>query len=166
MPKQKHVNAYNRMLEHIKDFIDEAEDEFSPKVKYGVDSAKEKIHALGELTREETEAIASYIKRDLHDAAEYLSTEGKEFADWFRFDVDQLEARFADLLSAVVDTTKIEYQALSERAEKENIWMADEVAAPGTLICLKCGHHIQTQETSIIKTCQQCGHNQFQRQAP
>lgn len=166
MPKQKRVHAYNRMLEHIKDFIDEAEEEFSPKIKYAVDSAKEKIHALGELTREETEAIADYIKRDIHDAAKYISSEGKEFTDWFVFDIDQLEARFVDLLSAVVDTTKIEYQALSERAEEENIWLADEVAAPGTLVCLKCGLKIQTQKTSIIEPCQHCGHDQFQRRAP
>lgn len=163
--REKHIHGYNRMLEHIKEFIDEAEDEFTPKIHYAIESAKDKMHALGDMTREETETIASYVKRDIHDAAEFLSKEGSEFTDWLRFDTKQLESRLLDVLSAVTDTTKIELQALAERAQQENIWLAGEIAGPGTLTCLSCDHEQQRHETGEIKPCPNCGYEQFHRHA-
>ena len=93
---QKHVHGYNRMLERVKEFITGADAGLSAKLNHAVEAAKEKASELGELSREESEQIADYLKRDIHDAAEYLSDEGTEMGDWLRFDVELVEDRLAD----------------------------------------------------------------------
>jgi rubrerythrin len=161
--EQKHVHGYNRMLERVKEFITDTEEDLTSRLHYAVDAAKEKASELGELTREESEQIAEYIKRDIHDAAEYLSQEGTEMGDWLRFDVQLVEAKLLDWMSQAVDTTKLELNELAERAQQENIWMSGEITAPGTLKCLKCGHEIQLKETAQIPPCPECGKHRFKR---
>lgn len=156
-------HAYDRMLERVKDFIEEAEEEFGPKIEYAVNRAREKASELGELTREEAEKISDYIQHDIHDAAEYMENEGKELADWLKFDVELIEDRLADILSQVVDTTKLEYQKLAERAKQANLWNSGEITGPGTLTCANCGHQLVFHETKEIPTCPQCKGSLFQR---
>lgn len=159
----KKVHGYNRMLERVKEFISGTEEDFTGKMHHAVDAAKEKASELGELTREESEQIANYLKRDIHDAAEYLSKEGNEMRDWLRFDVQLAEAKLLDWMSQAVDTTKLELDQLAERAQQENIWMTGEIAAPGTLQCMHCDHEIQFQSTTQIPPCPKCGKHRFKR---
>jgi len=161
--EQKHVHGYNLMLERVKEFISGTKEELTPKLVHAVDAAKEKASELGELTREESEQIADYLKRDIHDAAEYMSNEGAEMGDWLRFDVQLVEAKLLDWMSQAVDTTKLELDQLAERARQENIWMTGEITAPGTLKCMKCGHELQFKEITPIPPCPQCGKHRFKR---
>jgi hypothetical protein len=162
-PTEKHIHAYDRMLERVRAFMDEAEGEFGPKIQYAIESAKEKASELGELSREEAEKIGDYLQRDLKDAADYLTSEGAELADWLRFDVELVEDRFAELLNQVVDTTKIELQQLAERAKQENIWTTGEITGPGTLTCINCGHKMSIHHTHEIPACPKCQGTMFQR---
>ena len=161
--EQKHVHGYNRMLERVKEFLASTEEDLASRLHYAVDAAKEKASELGELTREESEQIADYLKRDIHDAAEYMSKEGAEMGDWLRFDVQLVEAKLLDWMSQAVDTTKLELDQLAERAQQENIWMSGEITGPGTLKCMKCGHELQFQETTTIPPCPECSKHRFKR---
>lgn len=161
--QEKRIHGYNRMLERVKEFISGAEEEIASKWHYAVDAAKQKASDLGELTREESEEIAEYLKRDVHDAAEYLSEEGAEMGDWLRFDVKLVEAKLLDWMIQAVDTTKLEFEQLAERARQENIWMTDEITGPGTLHCMNCDHELQFKETTQIPPCPQCGKHRFKR---
>ena len=162
--ENKHTHAYDRMLTRVKDFIEEAEEEFAPKIQYALDSAKDKASELGELSREEAEKIGDYIKRDINDAAEYMASEGKELGDWLKFDAELVEDRLVDVLSHVVDTTKIEFQNLAERAKQANLWNAGEITGPGTLTCTNCGEQVIFHETREIPDCPKCDGSLFQRQ--
>ena len=157
--QHKHIHGYNRMLERIKDFFSNTEE----NLQHAVDAAKEKASELGELTREESEQISNYVKRDIHDAAEYLSKEGTEMGDWLHFDVQLVEAKLIDWMSGAVDTTKLELEQLAQRAQQENIWMSGEITGPGTLRCTHCDHEIQFTETTQIPPCPKCGKHRFKR---
>jgi rubrerythrin len=161
--KEKRVHGYNRMLERVKEFIADTEEDWTGRLHYAVDAAKEKASELGELTREESEQIADYLKRDIHDAAEYLSKEGTEMRDWLHFDVQLVEAKILDWMSQAVDTTKLELDQLAERAQEENIWMTGEITAPGTFKCMHCGHEIQLKGTAQIPPCPECNKHRFKR---
>lgn len=160
---EKNIRAYERMLERVRGFIDEAEDEFGPKIQYAIDAAKDKAAELGELTSEEAERIGDYLQRDLKDAASYMANEGNVLGDWLRFDVELVEDRLAEVLGQVVDTTKIELQQLAERAAEENIWNTGEIAGPGTLTCINCGHTLSMHQTHAIPECPECKGTMFQR---
>ena len=159
----KEASGYRRMLGWVKEFIEEAEDEFGPKINYAIDAAKEKASALGELSREEAERVANYLRRDLHDAADYMETEGKELGDWFKFDIELIEDRLLDLMSNAINTTSIELQQLSERAKQENIWYMGEVTGPGTFACENCQQELRFYHIQDIPACPKCGKGVFKR---
>lgn len=159
----KLVGAYHRMLGWIKDFAEEAEVEFGPKINYAIDAAKEKISELGELTREEAEHVADYIRRDLHDAAVYLETEGKDLGDWLKFDIELVEDRLSELMSQTINTASIELQQLSERAKQENLWYKGEVTGPGSFICEHCEQPLSFYHIQDIPACPNCGNGIFRR---
>jgi hypothetical protein len=159
----KLAHAYHGMLTNLKDFIDGAEDAYLPRIHYAIDAAKEKATELGEITREEAEHVAGYLKRDLQDAATYLDNEGKELSDWFKFDVELVEDRLLNLMSHAINTTALELDQLSKTAAQENIWYMGEVTGPGTFVCDKCQHEIRFYHVQDIPACPQCGEGVFHR---
>jgi len=157
------AKAYHGMLARVRDLAEDAEGEFSPKIKYAIDAAKEKATELGELSREEAEHVGAYLQRDLQDAATYLDSEGHELADWFKFDIQLIEERLLDLFSHAINTTSIELEQLSETARQENLWYMGEVTGPGTFVCDNCQHEIRFYHIQDIPACPKCGEGVFRR---
>lgn len=164
--KDKHVNAYNRMLENVKSFIDQAEKEYGPKIQYGIESAKETASELEELTKEEVETIGAYLKRDLVDAGEYLSETGKEMSDWLNFDIELIEERFLDTFSVLADQTRLELDKLARQANKVGTWKTGEITGIGTLVCKACGEQLHFHKTGHIPPCPKCKKTEFRRPEP
>lgn len=162
-PEEKQVKAYNRMLERVKTFIDEADKEYTPKIQYGIEEAKEKATELGELSREEAEKIGSYLRRDLLDAAQFLATTDGEFAKWLKFDIELIEDRFAELFPLVADQTWLELDLLAERARRNGVWHTGEVTGIGSLQCEKCGEALHFHKTGHIPPCPKCNGTSFHR---
>lgn len=160
---EKHVHAYERMLERTREFLGEAGEELKPKLQHALDAAVEKATELGELTREEAEKIAEYLKRDLQSAGEYLAgDEAKELKDWLRMDLDLIEARILDALSLLVDPTKVELTLLAEQARLAE-WHTGEVTGPGTLTCVNCGKELHFRKPGHIPPCPKCKGTVFRR---
>ncbi len=160
---EKHVHAYERMLERTREFLSEAGEELKPKLQHALDAAVEKTTELGELTREEAEKIAEYLKRDLQSAGEYLaSDEAKELKDWLRMDLDLIEARILDALSLLVDPTKVELALLAEQARLAE-WHTGEITGPGTLTCTNCGEELHFRKAGHIPPCPKCKGTVFRR---
>jgi len=158
MSKQndKLIHAYEKMLDRAKMFVVEANNELTPKFEHALEAAKEKALELGELSREEAEKIADYLKRDLHDAAGFLASENSELRDWLRFDVEQIESRILDALSLLVDQTKVDLADLAEQAQRFGEWHTGEITGPGTLVCKECGEVLHFQKTGHIPPCPKC----------
>lgn len=154
---------YERMLHFVKDIVHEAEDELSIKLHYLTDKVKERAYELGEFTREEIDQVSDYLQRDIQDAAEYLSTEGKELQDWLKFDAELVEDRLLDLLGSAINTTNIELDELSQKAQQENLWYKNETTGPGSFVCDQCGHQIQILHIQALPPCPSCGGEIFKR---
>ena len=90
-PVDRMVNAYERMLESVDEFLEKAEKSTLPTLKHGLEVAREKAVEMNELTREEAEKVSGYVERDLKDAAHFLVQTGDEFRDWLKFDVQLIE---------------------------------------------------------------------------
>jgi rubrerythrin len=155
----KLLSAYEQMLSRVKD---------SPKASYSlserIDRAKEKALEFEELTREEAEKLAYYVKRDLHDAAHFIVETEHELADWLRFDLSLLEERFIDLFSVMEDPTRTELDHLTEQAKLASEWITGEIACAGTLYCASCNHHLSFYQPDFIPACPNCGATLFLRE--
>ena len=127
-PAERLTAAYNRMMERIRELMEDTEDKGIPTLEEGIKQAGNKAVELGEITREEAEKLGGWIKRDMEEATQYLASGGREFAAWLKFDIEQVEKRVLDVLLSVADRTKLELEAF----ERSMQVLARQLAATAT----------------------------------
>lgn len=160
MAKNKFVTAYNDLMEHL--YL--AMDNTLHSMADTLDSAKDKIHKAGDLTREEINTISEALTRDIESAAHALPP-GKNkssLSDWFKFDVELIENFALDAFLSLADKTRVQLAELGEKA-KHHKYLSGEVTLPGTFVCDHCNKEIAFKTPSQIPQCPQCHHNSFTR---
>ncbi|MCP3671876.1 MAG: zinc ribbon-containing protein [Gammaproteobacteria bacterium] len=162
-PLDRMVVAYENMLQRVDDLLQKAEKTAIPTLKKSLEHAREKAVELDELTREEAEKIASYVERDLHDAAGFLHQTGEEFRDWARFDLKLIEGRILDMFASVADKTRLELGRFAEQAREATFYHTGEITGPGTLVCGECGKELHFHKTGHIPPCSGCHGTKFAR---
>ncbi|MDH5409065.1 MAG: zinc ribbon-containing protein [Gammaproteobacteria bacterium] len=153
---EKLQQAYDTMLKRIKEIWHDVEEKARPTLQEALDKAHEKATELGEITREEADKISGYVKRDLHEAAEFLSENGKQLKDWLKFDLEFAEVKLAEMFATLADTTRIELDKLAERARKVGEWHTGEITGVGILRCTACGELLHFEKTGHIPPCPKC----------
>lgn len=157
--QEKLVQAYHTMLERVKEFWHEQQ----PGLKQNLDKAVEKASELGELTREEAVAVGEYLKKDLEQAADYLSETGKELKDWLQNDLEYAESRFAEMFANMADKTRTELDKLAERARQVGVWHTGEITSVGVLYCQQCGEALHFEKPGHVPPCPKCKGTVFKK---
>lgn len=156
------VNAYEEMLERTRDGIIEAQ-ESVPKLRQLLETVRDNMVELGELTREEAQKIAEYVERDIEDAANYIVDTGEDLRSWWRFDLELIEQRMLEAFTSVADMTSLELEQWAEQARRASLYQAGQITGLGTLICDRCGAETHFTRTGRIPSCADCGGLVFQR---
>ncbi len=159
----KLVQAYNRMMERLRHALEEAGTNAPPGIRHGIEKARKTAVELEELTHDEAEKVAGYLKRDLQDAGRHLAETSHELGDWLRFDIEQIESRLLEIFSRVADRTRVEWTELQEELEKDPPYHSGEVTGPGTLYCSACGEALHFHHTARIPPCPKCRNGTFRR---
>jgi rubrerythrin len=157
------VAAYEKMLARVHETVERAESHV-PALKQNLDQAREKAVELGELTREEGEKVASYVERDIHDAAVYISETGQQLKEWWDFDLKQVEARVLEMFIGVADQTRLQLREMTENLRRAELYHTGEVTGPGTLVCTGCGKAMQFKKPGHIPPCPGCHKTEFRRE--
>jgi len=158
-PVEKLVAAYEKMLERVNKLSDKT----TPALNNAIDHARETAVELGELSREEAEKIGVYLERDMKDAADFLVETGQEFKDWFKFDVELIEARLFDMFASVADKTSLELRQLAESGKRKRLLHTGEITGPGTLLCTACGEELHFRKAGHVPPCPKCRATEFKR---
>ncbi|MGD2119882.1 MAG: zinc ribbon-containing protein [Chromatiales bacterium] len=158
-PVERLVAAYETMLERVNKVTDRAR----PVLTDAIEHARETAVELGELTREEADKIATYVERDMKDAADFIVETGQDFRDWFKFDVQLIEDRLYEMFASVADQTSLELRNLAERAKRASRLHTGEVTGPGTLVCTACGGELHFKQAGHIPPCPKCQATEFKR---
>ncbi len=156
-------SAYRQMLERARAAFGQAEHGAGRRLQDWIAEAKDRAVALGELSREEAERVGDYLRRDLVDAAEYLTQTGGELRDWLRFDLALVEDRLRELFAGMVDETRLELARIAEAARAADVLRTGEVTGFGTLRCIECGLEVEFKEPAGIPPCPRCGAGRFLR---
>ncbi len=162
-PLDRMAAAYERMLERVDDVLEKAEESALPTLRKALDQAREKAVELGELTREEAEKIASYVERDMKDAAEFLAENTDGFKEWLRFDIQLIEKRLLEMFAGVADRTRVELARLAENAWQASHYKTGEITGPGTLVCTECGKALHFHKAGHIPPCPKCHGTTYKR---
>jgi rubrerythrin len=158
--KDNIVPAYRKMMTRVEQT---QKTSTTKTLQQHIEAAIEAAVQLDELTREEAERIGDYLRRDLHDAAEFLVTTERALADWMRFDLELIEDRLLNMFSLMVDQTKLELENLAERARLATEWNSGEIIGLGTLYCENCDHALHFHKPDYIPACPNCGATRFRR---
>jgi len=161
--EKKLVDAYDKMMARVHDLLDDAEEQTLPTLQRNIDKARHRAVELRELTAEEADKVAAYVKRDLHEAADYLDKTGKELSSWFSFDLRLVEERMLELFARAADKTRLEWNRLASQARWSQEYHTGEIAAVGTLVCSDCGCEMHFKKTSRIPPCPRCHKTIFKR---
>lgn len=154
------TEAYTRMIERANATIAKA----GKRLETAVDDARDMAHELGELTRDEADLLAEYVKRDLRDLGAYLDQTDQDLRGWFVIDKTLIEARLFDLISSVADRTSLELAEFARKQPPDTVWRTGEITGPGALTCLSCGQTLHMHEAGHIPPCPKCHGSTFQRQ--
>lgn len=165
--QDKLLNAYHGMLDHVKDLWHAAEEKAIPTLAENIEKATEKASEVGELTKEEAEKIGGYIKRDLEQAGDYLSEQAsknsKQFENWAKDELEFAEVQFAEMFATLADKTRIELDALAERARQVGVWRTGEITNVGILYCKNCDEILHFKKPGHIPPCPKCKGTEFKK---
>ncbi|HFD79178.1 MAG TPA: hypothetical protein ENK05_02135 [Gammaproteobacteria bacterium] len=155
--------AYELMLERAMEGFRKLTGKSGPALHEEIDKARDTAVERGELSQEDADKVAGYLKRDLGHAARYRSETGKELKDWLGFEVDLIENEIFDLFMQAADKTTVELLELKEMAELASTYHTGEIAGPGTLVCENCGEKLHFRKAGRIPPCPKCHGTVFRR---
>jgi hypothetical protein len=160
MNKNKLINAYLDLMGHLYEVMDDT----LHSVADSLEIAKEKFSKVSDLTSEELDKVAGYVKRDLEHAAHGLTetNDSDSLSEWFKFDVQLIENFALNSFLSLADKTRIELAKLEQLASK-HVYHSGDITSPGTFLCDKCGKEIAFKAASEIPECPACQHNVFVR---
>lgn len=165
--QDKLLKTYHAMIEQVKDLWHSAEEKAVPTLAENLENAAEKASELGEFTKEEVEKISGYIQRDLEQAGEYLSEyvaiNGPQLENWIKDELEFAEVEFADMFANLADKTRLELDALAERARQVGVWHTGEITNVGVLYCQNCDEVLHFKKPGHIPPCPKCKGTEFKK---
>lgn len=161
--KHREVHGYERMLGQVREAISHWRDDAGPRLHYALTSARDHLVEIGELSRDEAERIAGWLRRDIEEAADYTARSESDLADWLQMDRQLIESWLWDQFSAVADQTRLELKPIETTPGEPAPYHTGEIAGPGTLICRDCGETLRFERAGHIPPCPQCRGSLFTR---
>lgn len=155
------ARAYRHMLDRARELFEHREDR--PTLRESIEEASRKAVEFGELSWGEAEQVAEYVRRDLHDAGEYLSRTGRELREWAQIDLSMVEQGLLDLFTRAADRSRLEYEQFQRELSAGPPYRSGEMTGPGTLRCEQCGQLMHFHEPGHIPPCPSCHATLFRR---
>jgi len=155
--------AYEKMFERAAASLDSAGEKSGSLLHELIDEASEKAVALKELSEDDAEKIAGWLKRDLDDTINYLSETGDELKDWLGFETVLLESAVLDLMLKAADKTTVELLTMKDYAHQPHAYHTGEITGPGTLACDQCSEKLHFHRAGNIPPCPKCQGTTFHR---
>ena len=163
----KLLKTYYAMLDQVKDLWHSAEEKAIPTLSENIEKAAEKASELGEITKEEAEKLGGYIKKDLEDAggyiSDYIAVNGPQLENWIKDELSFAEVEFAEMFANLADKTRIELDALAERARQVGVWHTGEITNVGVLYCQSCNEVLHFKKPGHIPPCPKCRGTNFKK---
>lgn len=155
-------NTYALLLEKAIDEIRQTEDKSGPALHRLIDKISSELTGVEYLTDEQLQQLATGLKRDLVDAADHMSTEGKDIRSWLSFDMELIEDTLLGLFMDAADKTTVELAELKAEAMAAG-YHTGEIIGFGTLVCDECGEILNFHKPGHIPPCPKCKATHFHR---
>ena len=156
-------NAYESLYEHVAKNFHNAEEKTDALFHKLLDEVKQEAGKIKELSVNESEEIADWIKRDIVDLQTYLNESGNELKDWLGFETNLVENEFLDLLLKAADQTTIKLLQMKVNVYLTSAYHSGEIVSPGTFSCDHCDQRLTMHRSGRIPVCSNCKATNFHR---
>ncbi len=159
------LKVYNRMLATVEARFGEMENRTREALREEIANAVEFENELEEMTREEVDLLATYLRRDLEHLMKFVDETGEGVGEWLRLDLSLIERQLSDLLFSIADKSQLDTLELDQKIHNQDVghYISGEIATAGVLRCLSCAHMRCLTETSHIEPCEACNSHYFER---
>lgn len=128
-----------------------------------IDEAGELLSEAQELSREQINEVSNYVKRDINDAAHFLSVTGNELNEWLGFELKMLESKVVEELLDAADPSTLDLLKFKQKTEEITAFHTGQVAGAGLLSCDACGKELHYYKAGRIPPCPKCHKTLFHR---
>jgi len=154
--------AYELLLEKTLENAQRVEKQAGRKLHQIIDAVDDEVAEVTRVSEEQLPKLAGYLKRDLADAAHFLSETGKDLRDWWGFESALLEDQLRDNFIRAADQTTLELRELNEVAQRAE-YHTGEITGPGTLRCDACAEVLHFHKPGRIPPCPRCHASKYHR---
>jgi len=161
---EKFSQFYRSLLERSLAEVKKLKQKSGPSLHAMIDKSADRLAELEHISEKEAAQLSEYLKRDLHDAADYMVNEGKAFSDWLAIDLQLVEDKLLELFMEAADHTTVDLLELKRQAERAG-YASGDVAGPGGFSCDECGHVVHLHNIKALPPCPRCQSRQFHRAA-
>lgn len=155
--------AFETMYEHVANNLHKLKDRSEPVIHELVDEARKQVEHIDKITEEDREKLTSWLKRDLDEAATFVSETEYAFKDWIGFEASLVKSTFIDMMLDVADKTTVELLRMKDNSSRPYEYHTGEIAGFGTLICDECGEKLHFHKAGKIPPCPKCHNTKFHR---
>lgn len=155
--EQEEISLYAKIIARTEELMESGRKGADEALK----KASEDLAAAGDFTREQSERIAGYVKRDLGHAADHLNKTTKSIKG--AVTPQRLAAGAQSLFAKILTATSEHLSEWAQKAEAQLEFKTGEITSPGTLTCKNCQEELQMKRTARIPPCPKCHKTVFRK---
>jgi len=155
--EQDDVSLYEEIVSQTEELVTSGRKTLDEALK----RAGDELSSAGDFTREQSEKISSFIKRDIQhvvDATSKSTTNVKKAVNPQRLSVGA-QSIFSRILSGTAETLS----DWAQKSEQNLEFKTGEITSPGSLTCKECGEVIHMKKTGRIPPCPKCHHTMYRK---
>lgn len=154
---QEEIGLYTKIVSRTEELMENSRKTLDEALK----KASEDLSAAGEHTREQSERIAGYVKRDLGHAAEHLNRTTATIKEAVA--PQRLAAGAQSFFARILSSASEHLSEWAQKAESQLEFKTGEITSPGTLTCKNCQEELHMKRAARIPPCPKCHKTHFRK---
>jgi len=106
--EQNLAPIYKQMMRRIQCCLASSTNTQPPTLQVALNHAQDQAVLMAEASPEQAQQVATYIKQDINEAAEYLMESSQDFSEWLMLDIEVVEQKVLRLFFSVANKTQQE----------------------------------------------------------
>jgi ElaB/YqjD/DUF883 family membrane-anchored ribosome-binding protein/DNA-directed RNA polymerase subunit RPC12/RpoP len=156
MPKR--LKAYQEFVEDLEKRLQESGEVSQEELSKMIDTTQEYLQAASDLSKDEWQLIANYVRRDLSDWRNDYKRAYEESPSMMA-----LKESIWYWLAKLSDQSQLEWHELLGDLQHQGVYHSGELLGLGTLECAECGRKTALWHPTIIEPCEDCKSKRFYR---